>query len=170
MIDEQKINYLLSTKKNRIFLLKDDGFGDCIINLTLLSRGHIGLISNKFPFLSNLDIIENICLGLMYTQNISLRRCINKIFHYVKLLNMEDCLWQRKEQINQEQLVKAYFLRCIANGNSVIFMDSPKRKWVKIVLQCIEKTKLSQNVGVSTSLANKASYNDFNFDVIEISD
>ncbi|WP_457570890.1 hypothetical protein [Desulfovulcanus sp.] len=170
MIDEKKINYLLSTKKNIILLLKDDAFSDYIVNLTSLSRGHIGLISDKFPFLSNLDIIENICLGLMYAQNISLKKCINKIYNYVKLLNMEDCLWLRKEQINEEQLVKGYFLRCIANGNSVIFMDSPKPKWVRIVLQCIEKTKLYQNVWVSTFWANKGVYNDFNFDVIEILD
>ncbi|PVU72448.1 hypothetical protein DDW07_02370 [Acidilobus sp. SCGC AC-742_E15] len=117
-----------------------------------------------------MNIIENVCLGLMYNQNISLKNSIKKIHDYIKMINMEDCLWLRKEQINEEQLVKAYFLRCVANGNSVIFMDSPKYEWIKIVLQCIERTNLYQNVWISTSLANKDLYNDLKFDVIEVSD
>jgi ABC-type lipoprotein export system ATPase subunit len=169
MIDEKTLNYLLSAKKNVMLIVSDDVFSDYIFNLTTMSRGHIGLISKKFPFLSNLSIVENICLGLMYVQNISLRRCINKIYVYIQYLEMEDCLWLRKEQVSEEQLVKAYFLRCIANGNSVIFMDSPKRKWIRIVTDCIEKTQSNQNIWISTSSVNKGLYNDFNFDVIEIS-
>jgi len=170
MIDEKKINYLLSTRKNILLLLKEGAFDSYIINLISFSRGHIGLISNKFPFLSSLNIIENVCLGLMYNQNISLKNSIKKIHDYIKMINMEDCLWLRKEQINEDQLVKAYFLRCVANGSSVIFMDSPKYEWIKIVLQCIERTNLYQNVWISTSLANKDLYNDLKFDVIEVSD
>lgn len=95
--------------------------------MTVQSDFHVGLISDRLPLLANLNVLENIALGPMYHNHMSLAACLKKLEPDINRLGLNTVLGQRQEFLTREQRLKALLLRCLANGSGYILLQSPPR-------------------------------------------
>ena len=108
-----------------------------ISSLAAQDREKIGTIGDEFPFISNLNILENITLGTMYRQNITLEQAREHILPSINALEMQETLLRRKETLSPKEIVLSQILRCISCGNSILFMLSPPTVMTDTVIQAV---------------------------------
>lgn len=154
-------NHLLLTVPANIPMSK-------LLDMVALSQSHIGFISDRFPFLSNLNILENITLGTMFKQNILLSTAQQKLMPHVEALGLANYLEKRKESLSKKDMVRALFLRCVASGNSIILMESPLVSHVQIVIDSIAKVDASVRLWVACSENDMDTYQRFQLEVINV--
>lgn len=114
----QREENLLVTGSTPLFL-------DNMVSMAVQSQGKIGIIGEEFPFLSNLNVLENITLGTMYGQNISLQHAWKQIAASVTALSLEHAMGLRNEMLSPEEMIKGQILRGIACANAVLLLISP---------------------------------------------
>ncbi|MFO7816373.1 MAG: hypothetical protein ACQES5_04980 [Thermodesulfobacteriota bacterium] len=111
-------------------------FVDCISQ----SRGQVGMISDRLvPFLSNIDLTENVTLPLLYHKNISQAAAVENLFSFFEALDMLDYMYKRKEDLSRKQLLCGYLIRTIASGNRFVYLDWPRLWEVDFLLDCLSK-------------------------------
>jgi ABC-type lipoprotein export system ATPase subunit len=129
-----------------------------IMHLSALLQNQIGFISDAFPLLSNLDVLENITLGSMYRQNISLKKAYRNIEREILALRLESLLHKRRELLTREELVRVQFARCLATDNSVILLESPTVFSLEIVFDCLRAIDRRIRIWVTCHQPDKLSY------------
>lgn len=129
-----------------------------LVTMFVQSQSHIGIIGNEFPFLSNLDMMENIVLGTMYRQNISLEKARKYLDEPIRALGLERWMHERKEKLDLRALILCQLLRCIACGNSIAVLPSPMVTLAKMVIQATARLAQAPAVWIACSVANATAY------------
>jgi ABC-type lipoprotein export system ATPase subunit len=81
-----------------------------------------GFISRRFPFISNLSIMENIILPLEYHTHMNVAEAVEKVRVHVESLGFEDVVSKRKEKVSNADIYKAMFLRSTVMDPEVVFI------------------------------------------------
>ena len=149
MVVKSTISDLLLEEADLLLVCDSGGQDSLLQNMIVQSQGHIGIISDEFPFLSALSTIENIVLGNVYHQNISIKRARKRISEYVRILGLGNYLWKSVRHLPDEKLLLAMLLRCIASGNSIVFMGKPGSTRAEIVKNAVTAGELPVKPWVS---------------------
>lgn len=158
MVVKSTISDLLLEKADLLLICDSAGQDSLLQNLIVQSQGHIGIISDEFPFLSALSTIENIVLGNVYHQNISIERARKRISEYVRVLGLGNYLWKTVRHLPDEKLLLAMLLRCIASGNNIVFMGKPGANRAETVKNAIITGALPVRMWVSCLDQDQAEY------------
>jgi ABC-type lipoprotein export system ATPase subunit len=148
----------LHTEEHLLLVVSNSTMLTRIMHLSALLQNQIGFISDSFPLLSNLDVLENITLGSMYRHNISLKKARRIIEQEIRALHLESLLHKRKELLTREELVRVHFARCLATDNSVILLESPTVFSLEIVFECLRSVDRRIRIWVSCHHSDKLSY------------
>ncbi|MFP4516006.1 MAG: hypothetical protein ACLFNV_04355 [Desulfovibrionales bacterium] len=132
-----------------------------LLHMTALLQNQVGFVSESVPFLSNLSAIENITLGTMYTQNISLQKAEKRIKPAIAALGLDGFMHMRKESIPQRELAIAMFLRCLASDNRYVFLESPSVLVLSTVFDCRSRVDSRVHFWVSCLMPDREYYRDF---------
>ncbi|MFP4169147.1 MAG: hypothetical protein ACLFSY_09960 [Desulfonatronovibrionaceae bacterium] len=116
------------------------GRENLLIHSISQSQGHTGIISDRLaPFVSNINLAENITLPLLYHKNVSLTAALKKMELWFKALELSDVLTAPKYQLSRKQLLAGYLLRSAASGNRAVYVDWPRMWEVDFFLDCLHK-------------------------------
>lgn len=85
----------------------------------------IGIVSARFPFLSNLSVIENIVLPLEYHRNLKTREAAERVSQFVDHFGLSTVIARRKETIQSLDLLKAMFIRALSLDPDVVLFVNP---------------------------------------------
>ena len=127
------------------------------------SQDHIGILGDDFPFLSNLGVMENIVLGTMYRQNISLEKACKPIREDIHALELGKWMNQRKEQLDSRAMALCQLLRCIASGNSIVLLPSPAFTMAETIIQAIETIRHPLVVWITCTKKDAMTYDRLEF-------
>ncbi|MDY7000191.1 MAG: hypothetical protein SVS15_00230 [Thermodesulfobacteriota bacterium] len=164
------VSYWLNIEENLLLVAKRRKEILRLIDLAHRSGFHIGIISDDYPLLSDLDVAENLAISGMYHQNLSLTQVLKKIDPFVQKINAEDLLQRRIEYLDREELLKIYLLRCIANNNSIILLYEPVFKDIKTIYDLIGLLDKKTRLWIACLEKNTERYYSFGFKEIMISD
>jgi ABC-type polar amino acid transport system ATPase subunit len=123
-----KGNVFDTTKNIEIQYLDDSDIVDFVEALieSVKEKGELqslfGFVSRRFPFISNLSIMENIILPLEYHTHMSVEEAVEKIRVHVESLGLENVVSKRKEKVSNEDIYKAMFLRATVMDPEVVFI------------------------------------------------
>ncbi|MDK2920766.1 MAG: putative transport system ATP-binding protein [Desulfonauticus sp.] len=159
---------LLKNKKNTLIVLQDEKKEDIVSNFFSLSGGSVGVVSAKFPLLSNLEIVENIFLPLMYKRNLSLRQCCEKFYPWLKELDLEKIMWLRKEKLGSEEIFRAMFLRALCTESEVVFFQYPQVSEIELVIKFLKKLNISRFLWILVTAKEAPKFYKFNFEQVEL--
>ncbi|MDQ7031126.1 MAG: hypothetical protein Q9M37_00195 [Desulfonauticus sp.] len=158
-------NILLQKKyRDLLIVLEDKNLENYLFEIFSMGFGNVGIISKKVPFLSNLEMIENIFLPLMYRENISLQNCYIKFKFFIEILGLEDVLWLRKERLTDEELLKCMLLRALCVESEIIFLEYPVRKDFDLIRKILESLKIKYYLWVVITTDNLSSFKDIDFE------
>ncbi|KUJ96345.1 MAG: hypothetical protein XD41_0672 [Desulfonauticus sp. 38_4375] len=166
MINELYI--LLKNKKNTLIVLQDEKKEDIVSNFFSLSGGNIGIVSSKFPLLSNLETVENVFLPLMYKRNLSLRQCCEKFYPWLKGLDLEKIMWLRKEKLSSEEIFRAMFLRALCAESEIIFFQYPKVSEIELVVKFLKEFEINRFIWILVTAEKVSQFYKFNFEQVEL--
>ncbi|MGX9366409.1 hypothetical protein ACTVJH_10250 [Desulfoplanes sp. PS50] len=127
------------------------------------SQDHIGILGDDFPFLSNLSVMENIVLGTMYRQNISLEKACAPIREHIHALELGKWMNQRKEHLDSRTMVLCQLLRSISGGNSIVLLPSPAFTMAETVIQAIETLRHPLTVWIACNEKDAVTYDRLGF-------
>ena len=129
-----------------------------IMHLSALLQPQVGIISEDFPLLSNLDVLENIALASMYRKNVSLKKARRIMEPEIRALKLEKLLHKRRELLTREELVRVLVARCLAAGNSIILLESPPVFRLDTVFACLGAVAHRVRIWVSCHHPDKLAY------------
>ncbi len=120
---------ILDTAKNIEIQYLDDidiiNFVEALIE-SVKEKGELqssfGFVSRRFPFISNLSIMENIILPLEYHTHMSVAEAVEKVRVHVESLGLKDVVSKRKEKVSNTDIYKAMFLRATVMDPGVVFI------------------------------------------------
>jgi len=164
------VSYWLNIEENLLLVAKKRKEILRLIDLAHRSGFHIGIISDDYPLLSDLDVAENLALSGMYHQNLSLTQVLKKIDPFIQEINSEELIDKRIEDLNRDELLKIYLLRCIANNNSIILLYEPVFKDIKMIYDLVGLIGKKIRLWVACLEKNTERYYSFGFKEIVISD
>jgi ABC-type Na+ transport system ATPase subunit NatA len=121
----------------------------------------VGIISDDFPLLVNLTLLENITLAAMYHQSRSLQSCLEDITPWLDSLEMHAVMDQRPQFLSRPLRLKAYLLRALLNGSTFLLLPLLSRTDCDVLHRAVQRADLpvflwacclSNEVDVYTSL------------------
>lgn len=116
------ISTLTSQRRHLLLVSESESTISRLTDMVVQSDSHIGVISDDFPFLTNLSALENIVLGCMYHKAMSLQSCRKRIQGLVDTLGLNESLDQRAQFMSRPLLLKMSLLRCMASESTFIFL------------------------------------------------
>lgn len=131
--------YWLNLKDNLLLLAETreefDGF------MALAARFHyqIGIVSDRFPLLASLTVLENIALMAMYHRNLSLSRVEAQVEPEFAALGMTAAAGKRLEHLSREEVLQTYLLRCLAKNNIIVLMNTPAASEIELILDSLAR-------------------------------
>jgi len=160
---------LLSEQHPRLLIVgHSEGHISELVTMFVQSRGRIGVIGDEFPFLSNLNVMENIVLGSMYQHNISMEKAYEPLLEHIRALELEKWMNQRKELVDARTMVLCQLLRCISCGNTTMLLPSPEVSRAETVIRAVETIRLSPAVWIACSEKNAVAYDKFGFSTFHL--
>ncbi|SDN29654.1 hypothetical protein SAMN04488516_101315 [Desulfonauticus submarinus] len=156
-------NILKKEDEDLIIILKNKNLERYLFEFFSIHPADIGIISKKVPFLSNLEMLENIFLPLMYKNNISLKSCYKKFKTFIDKLQLEDILWKRKEKLTGVELFKSMLLRALSVDSKIIFLEYPTREEFDFVKNFIHTLKSRHYLWVLVKESEEVVFNDVEF-------
>lgn len=159
---------LLMQKDNLLITANNESALNELTSMVAQDRGKIGIIGDEFPFISNLNMLENITLGTMYRQNITLEKARNHILPSINALAMEATLSRRKEILSPKEIILSQILRCISCGNSILFMLSPPTVMTDTVIQAVAMVPHPLRVWIACHTKATAAYEYLKFTTFNI--
>ncbi|WP_028575325.1 hypothetical protein [Desulfonatronovibrio hydrogenovorans] len=154
------ISDLLLEGSNLLLVCPSKSRDSLLQNMIVQSQGHIGIISDDFPFLSSLSVIENVALSNMFHQNVSLERVKARFGDYLAKAGLEEYLWKSPRLLPHVKLVLAKLLRCVCSGNSIVFMGSPRIDDARVVLDWIRDNSVPVKLWISCVDEEAAMFDD----------
>jgi ABC-type uncharacterized transport system ATPase subunit len=160
----RNVHSLLLDQHPRLLVIgrREDQISE-LISLVTQSKGHIGILGDDFPFLSNLSVLENIVLGTMYRQNISMEKAREPIQEHILALGLNKWMNQRKDQLDSRATILCQLLRCISCGNSIVLLPSPAFTMAETIIQAIETVRHPLAVWIACNEKDAATYNRLGF-------
>ena len=131
---------------------------DELMSMAIQSQGETGIIGDEFPLISNLDILENITLGIMYSRNISLEYARAMILPSIKALQMETIMHRSKAMLSKEEIIRSQILRCIASGNSIMLLPSPTPRAADSALHAAARVPSRPRIWISCHTKKASAY------------
>jgi ABC-type Na+ transport system ATPase subunit NatA len=129
----------------------------------------ICIVSDRFPLLANLNVIENITLFNMYHGNIGFKEATERIKPYLSDLDMAEVSRKRKESLTRQELIQTYVLRCFSRGCDFIMTDFDKMSDMKILRETLDKIKKRVFLWIMCSQNDLGNFSEFNFNKVRIS-
>jgi ABC-type lipoprotein export system ATPase subunit len=121
------LSILTAQRRHLLLVSENESTISQLTAMVVQSDSPIGVISDDFPFLANLSVLENIVLGCMYHKAMSLLSCRETIQDFVDALGLNESLDQRSQLLSRPKLLKMHLLRCMANGSTFVFLPMPSR-------------------------------------------
>ncbi len=163
------IEALLNDNRPRLLLVAQTEGQVCELATTLLQcRSSIGIIGNEFPFLANLNVVENILLGTMYHNNLPLEEAFEPLREDIEALGVMDVMRQRKNQLNTLTRMKCQLLRCIACGNTIVLVHTGQFAVAQTLLHALEMLRQPPAMWIACSAKNALAYEKLNFPTFHI--
>jgi len=85
----------------------------------------IGFISPRFPFLSNLNLLENIILPLEFHRDLSEKKAFEKVQNVLDRFGIGEAVHKRKESVPRYDLLKAMTARAVSMAPGLVFFVEP---------------------------------------------
>jgi hypothetical protein len=135
-----QVHDLLDSNSHLALAFSYHGRENLLIHSISQSQGHIGVISDRLaPFISNINLVENITLPMLYHKNISHSAALKRMSPLFDALDIRDSLHERKEHLGRKQTLAGYLLRAVASGNRSVFVDWPRMWEVDFFLDCLAR-------------------------------
>lgn len=155
------ISNFLSQNEHLLLLADQERAFSQLTHLINQSQSHVSLVSEAFPLLSGIDLIENITLCATYRKNISQGKATRYIMPFVELLGLQEHIHLYRAQLNREQRIKAYLLRAISCESSVVCLIKPALWRVKTLFECLERVRLPLKIWIATLGKDAQDYTHF---------
>lgn len=132
------LSYWLNLREN--LLLQANNRTEMPQFLELVAQFHyqIGMVSDSFPLLASLSVLENITLMNMYHQKKSATEAYKALEKDITALGMQNKLHLHREKMAREDILKTYVLRCVAKNNIIILLNTPRLTDVSLVQKCLD--------------------------------
>jgi ABC-type lipoprotein export system ATPase subunit len=140
------------------------------VDLARRSDFHIGLVSEAVPLFTHLTLAENISLSNMYHQNFSLRQAVKRLEHAIKASGLEESLDKGLEELSRKEQVQAMFLRCLANNNSIVLIDTPSVKDMSVIEELNAESGARRRLWVLCLQKDAEKYQGFGLETVPVSD
>lgn len=167
-MSELNIPHLLNASSDILFMSRSPARLQGFLDLAVLQQPQIGFISERFPLLSNLSVLENIVLHRMYKNNFPLHRSLKSIQHLISALEMGKVLENRKESLSGREKVNAFFLRCIASGNRIAILESPSVQTYQLCQDSRSKTNAELRFWLTSLESEAPLYKHFGLETIKL--
>lgn len=132
------ISTLTAKRRHLLLVSENESTISRLTAMVVQSDFHVGVISDDFPFLTNLSALENIVLGCMYHKAMSLQSCREKIQDLVDALGLNESLDQRAQFQSRPMLLKMHLLRCMANESIFVLLPMIARSDCDILHRAAE--------------------------------
>ncbi|SMP68393.1 hypothetical protein [Desulfonatronum lacustre] len=162
------ISTLTAQRRHLLLVSEDESTISRLTAMVLQSDFHIGIISDDFPFLTNLSALENIVLGCMYHKTMSLHSCRKKIQDLVDALGVNESLDQQAQFMSRPMLLKMHLLRCMANESTFIFLPTLSRSDCDILHRAAEILDQDVFLWVACLSIDQDVYTSLEYPVIEL--
>ncbi|MDD4648476.1 MAG: hypothetical protein PHO79_00400 [Desulfoplanes sp.] len=159
---------LLMQEDNLVITANNEPALNELSSMVVQDTSKIGIIGDEFPFISNLNLLENITLGTMYHQNIPLAQARQDIQPSINALNMEHTLGRRKEMLSPKELILSQILRGISCGNSILFMLSPPTILTDTVIHAVAMVPHPLKIWIACHIKAAAAYDYLRFTTFNI--
>jgi len=159
----------LSENKEDLILVTDEADIPYFVLSAVTDFPSIGIVSDRFPLLANLNVIENITLFSMYHENIGFKEASERIKPYFSDLDMAEVSRKRKENLTRQELIQTYALRCFSRGCDFIMTDFDKMSDMKILRETLDKTKKRVFLWIMCSQNDLGNFSEFNYKKMRIS-
>jgi ABC-type uncharacterized transport system ATPase subunit len=126
------------------------------------------VVSDRFPLLANLNVIENITLYNMYNENVSLSEAAGRIKPYLSDLNIDDILLKRKESLTRKELIDTYILRCLSRGCEFVLTDFEKISDIKLLRERLDEIRKRIFLRIICSQDDTGILREFNYKRISV--
>ncbi|GAB6061013.1 P-loop NTPase family protein [Desulfonatronum parangueonense] len=159
----------LTEKRKHLLLVSDDESNFSRLSAMIIQSSQpIGLLGDEYPLLLNLTALENIALGCMYRNQMSLDDCHAKIQPLADRLKLTGSLNQRSQFLSRAQLLKVQLLRCIANESTFVFLSSASRSDCDILDRAAANLDIDVFLWVAILSNNLDAYNSLEYGVIDL--
>jgi len=126
--------YWLNLKDNLLLLAENREEIEAFMELSAKFHHQIGIVSDRYPLLASLTVLENIALMAMYHRNVPLARAEEQTGPELKALGLADAAGKRLEDLTREEVLNTYLLRCLAKNNIIVLMNTPAASEIEFVL------------------------------------
>lgn len=167
-MDQDFIRTLTAKRRHLLITANDE---ETIANLRqacISSNLHVCLIGERLPMLANLSVMENIALGPMYHEHISLEECRDRLDSQIEILGLTSLLNLRREALSRPQRMKAQLLRCLANGASFVLLESPPRSDCEVLHRALGVLDTSISLWVCCLSTEQDVYSSMGYPTIDL--
>jgi len=158
---------LLENKEDAILIMDKIKASDFVFNVLLDNRS-VCYVSDSFPLLSNLNVIENITLSNMFHENETLQQAAAKVTPFIENLGMQDAILKRKESLSREEIIRTCLLRAVSRGSDVIMTDFAKAGELNILKDSLVKINKRLFLWIMCLEKDLGNYNDFAFKTVRL--
>lgn len=159
----------LAAQPGHLLLICEDEAAFARLSDMIIDAGpELGIISDDFPLLVNLTALENIALGCMYHNNMSLPACQESIQPMLDRLNLGGSLHQRPEFLSRPLRLKAQLLRCIANGSTHVYLPAASRADCDILDRALRTLDTDVFLWVASLSSHLDHYTSLEYTVIDL--
>lgn len=162
------ISTLTEQRKNLLLVSDDESNFSRLSSMIIQSSHPIGILGDEYPLLLNLTALENVALGCMYHNQMSLEDCHDKIQSLIDRLKMTGSLDQRTQFMSRAHLLKIQLLRCIANESIFVFMPSASRSDCDILDRAVANLDIDVFLWVAILSNDLDAYTSLEYDVIDL--
>jgi ABC-type nitrate/sulfonate/bicarbonate transport system ATPase subunit len=90
-----------------------------------LNQGHIGMVSENVPLVSNLDVWINIALIKQYHENLPDQVAFEEVMSYLTRYQLDQIAHKRNPSLTPEQRFRVMLLRASMVVDAIIVIDRP---------------------------------------------
>ena len=158
------LSYWLSVEDSITLIASHEKQIDELMHQAVKTDYPIGVVSrDRYPLLSDLNVMENIVLKKMFHENISMKQAINAIMPFIESLGMAQKLWARQEDLNSEELLNVYILRCISGKKEIILFESPEPYDIYIFSSWLKQMNLGMKLWICCLIDHAPVYDRLSF-------
>lgn len=166
-MDEPGYLYLFENIEDAILITDRINVSDFMFDLLHDNRS-VCYVSDNFPLLSNLNVIENIALFRMFHDNVTIEQAAANVAPFIGNLEMQDAMLKRKESLSRKEIIGAYLLRAVSRGSDVIITDFAKAGDLEILKNALERIKKRFFLWIMCLEKELSNYSDFAFKKVRL--
>ncbi|BBD07595.1 hypothetical protein [Desulfovibrio ferrophilus] len=153
---------LLAETTDLLLTASNKGGIQQLVDLSLQTDFHIGVVGRRYPLLEELTVEENIALPGMYHRNLNPQQVIERLQGPLEILDLLGALSQRPTNLSRRDTLKVKLLRCLGQDSGIILLPTPGVEDVTQAFEAAQALKNGVRIWVACLDKTAPAYDQFN--------